>query len=143
MTGRRGITRSAIDVERVLSSVWDDSAGGTVLFVGTVRNKSETKKVRGLEYEVYRDMAERKMLEIEEKARSRWAVKKIVTVHRTGKLRVGDVSVAVAVSAEHRREAFEACRFVIDSIKRTAPIWKRELHQNGEQAWVKGSPIED
>jgi molybdopterin synthase catalytic subunit len=142
MAGRRGITRSTIDLERVLSSIRDDSAGGTVLFVGTVRNKSEGRKVSGLEYEVYRDMAERKMNEIEEKARDRWAVKKIVMVHRTGKLKVGEVSVAVAVSAEHRAEAFEACRFVIDSIKRTVPIWKMEDHPGGEQAWVKGSPVE-
>jgi molybdopterin synthase catalytic subunit len=139
---RRRISRSTIDLGRVMSSVRDDSAGGTVLFVGTVRNKSEGRKVSRLEYEVYRDMAERKMREIEEKAKERWAVKKIIMVHRTGNLTVGDVSVAVAVSAEHRGEAFEACRFIIDSIKQTVPIWKREDHPEGEWTWVKGSPIE-
>ena len=81
------------------------------------------------------------MAELESEARSKWPVRKIVMVHRYGKLRVGDVSVVVAVSSEHRAEAFEACRFLIDAIKRTLPLWKKEKLRSGKEAWTKGEPI--
>ncbi len=125
----------------MLASVADREAGGAVLFVGTIRRRSEGKTVEGLSYEVYREMAERKMAEIEAKARRKWPVVKMAMVHRYGELKVGDVSVAVAVSCEHRAEAFEACRFAIDRIKGSLPIWKKERFRGGAQAWVKGTPI--
>ena len=125
----------------MLSSVRDPSAGGTVLFLGTVRNRSEGKRVVGLEYEVYKELAEKRMTEIEEEVRSRWPVKKVAMVHRYGKLEVGEVSVAVAVSSEHRAEAFEAVRFSIDSIKKTLPLWKKERMKGGAESWVNGTPI--
>jgi molybdopterin synthase catalytic subunit len=136
------VTRSPIDPGRVLGSVQDPSAGGTVLFLGTIRNRSEGRQVRGLVYEVYREMAERKMAEIEKKVRAKWPVTKVAMIHRYGRLKVGEVSVAVAVSSEHRAEAFEACRYAIDAIKRTLPLWKKELLTGGETLWVKGEPIE-
>ncbi len=135
------ITKGQIRPERVLASVKDDSAGGTVMFLGTVRRRSEGKPVKGLAYDVYREMAEKKMGEIEAKVKKRWPVIKISMVHRYGNLRVGDVSVAVAVSCEHRAEAFEACRFAIDAIKGSLPLWKKEKFGSGEESWVKGSPI--
>jgi molybdopterin synthase catalytic subunit len=141
MRSRGRITRMPIDLVEVVNSVRDDSAGGIVLFVGTVRNSSGGKKVGGLEYEVYKDMAEKMMFEIEEKARSKWHIKKIVTRHRWGDLKVGEVSVAVAVSSEHRGEAFEACRYAINAIKRTVPLWKKERAPSGQGIWVEGSPI--
>lgn len=113
-----------------------------MLFVGTIRRRSEGRTVVGLSYEVYKEMAERKMLEIEARVRKRWPVEKIMMVHRYGDLRVGEVSVAVAVSCQHRAEAFEACRYAIDTIKGSLPIWKKERFAGGSQSWVKGAPIE-
>jgi molybdopterin synthase catalytic subunit len=138
---RRRVTSSPIDLGKIFASIRDKSAGGTVIFIGTVRDMDNGRAVRGLEYEVYREMAERKMSEIEEQAREQWRLKKITTIHRCGNLRVGEVSVAVAVSSEHRAEAFEACRFMIDSIKHTVPIWKREKTSDGKGDWVKGAPM--
>jgi molybdopterin synthase catalytic subunit len=136
------ITRSRIDPGKVLVSVQDRSAGGTVIFLGTIRNRSGGRDVKGLEYEVYREMAEKKMLEIERRVRKKWPVRKMTMVHRYGRLKVGEVSVAVAVSSEHRAEAFEAARYAIDAIKRLLPLWKREMLTGGETSWVKGEPIE-
>ena len=125
----------------MLESVHDNSAGGVVLFLGTVRNRSEGRAVVGLEYEAYREMAEKRLAEVEKEVRARWRVKKITMMHREGRLRVGEVSVAVAVSSEHRAEAFEAARFAIDRIKASAPIWKREVLKGGKKLWVEGVPI--
>jgi len=136
------ITASVIDPAKVLRSVHDNSAGGTAMFVGTIRNRSEGKPVTGLRYDVYKPMAEKKMLEIESQVKARWPVRKISMVHRYGDLKVGEVSVAVAVSCDHRAEAFEACRFAIDSIKRTVPLWKKEMSRGGKGKWVKGTPID-
>lgn len=138
----RRITDSPINPSEILASVQDASAGGTVVFLGTIRNRNEGRPVRGLRYEVYREMAERRMLEIEGEVKNKWPVRKIAMVHRYGDLRVGEVSVAVAVSSEHRAEAFEACRYAIDTIKRTLPLWKKEKGKGGEESWVAGTPIE-
>lgn len=143
MTQRlRRISGTAIDVARILERVGDDSAGGTVVFVGTVRDHDRGKKVVGLEYEAYEPMAEAKLEEIEGEAKRRWPIKAISIVHRKGSLKVGEVSVVVAVSAEHRAEAFEASRFAIESLKRTVPIWKRETTPEGKTQWVEGASIE-
>jgi len=136
------ITRSPIDPARVLALVSDREAGGAVLFLGTIRRKSAGKTVEGLTYEVYRGMAERRMQEIEDRVRKKWPVVKIAMAHRYGPLKVGEVSVAVAVSCKHRAEAFEACRYAIDTIKGTLPMWKKERFRGGTQVWVKGTPIE-
>ena len=126
----------------MLASVSNPEAGGTVLFLGTIRRKSAGKTVTGLTYEVYRNMAERKMDEIEARVRKKWPVEKMAMVHRYGDLRVGEVSVAVAVSCQHRAQAFEASRYAIDTIKRSLPIWKKERFTRGREAWVSGTPIE-
>lgn len=136
------ITRRPIDPAKVLASVGDKEAGGAVLFVGTIRRRSGGRAVRGLAYEVYTKMAEKKMHDIEERVKKKWPVVKISMVHRYGDLRVGEVSVAVAVSCEHRAEAFEACRYAIDTIKGSLPMWKKERFKGGAQTWVKGTPIE-
>ncbi len=135
------ITRRPIDPAVVLASVSDDSAGGTVMFLGTVRNRSHGKAVAGLEYDVYREMAEKSMQAIEQSVRKRWRVKKVAMVHRYGALKVGEVSVAVAVSSEHRADAFRACRYAIDTIKGSLPLWKRERLEGGVESWVKGTRI--
>ncbi len=136
------ITKGTVDPGRVLASVGDREAGGAVLFVGTIRRRSQGKTVEGLTYEVYREMAERKMAEIEARVKKRWPVVKIAMVHRYGDLEVGEVSVAVAVSCRHRAEAFEACRYAIDTIKGSLPMWKKERFEGGAQSWVKGTPIQ-
>ena len=137
------ITRKPIDPAKALSSVMDDDAGGVVLFVGTIRNQTNGKNVKGLEYEVYRRMAKRQIAKLEEEIRRRWPVKSIRLIHREGKLKVGEVSVVVAVSAAHRGEAFDAARYAIDRIKESFPIWKREKFRGGSYAWAKGTPIEN
>ena len=136
------ISRKPIDPTKALESVMDEDAGGIVLFVGTIRNQTKGKEVKGLEYEVYRPMAERQIARLEEEIRKRWPVKSIRLIHREGKLKVGEVSVVVAVSAVHREEAFEAARYAIDRIKESFPIWKREKFKGGRYAWVKGTPIQ-
>jgi len=133
------LTRSVIDPDEVLASIDDAEAGGVALFLGTVRNHSEAGKVDRIEYEAYEPMAEKGLLQAEEEIRKRWpATKKIRIVHRLGKLSIGDVSVAVAVSSPHRAEAFEACRFGIEMIKHEVPIWKRERLADGREVWVEG-----
>lgn len=136
------ISRKSIDPAKALESVMDEDAGGIVLFVGTIRNQTNGKKVKGLEYEVYRRMAERQIAKLEKEIRKRWPIKSIRLVHREGKLKVGEVSVVVAVSAVHREEAFEAARYAIDRVKESFPIWKRERLRRGRYAWVKGTPIQ-
>jgi len=141
MKNRVRITSEPIDPAAVLEKVRDSSSGGTVIFLGTIRNRNEGKRVEGLEYEVYRAMAEKRMMELESVVKAKWHVKKVFMVHRYGRLKVGEVSVAVAVSSEHRAEAFEACRFAIDTIKKTLPLWKKEKLKSGSEAWTKGEPI--
>jgi molybdopterin synthase catalytic subunit len=135
------ITKRPIKPSGVLESVRDDSAGGTVLFVGTIRNRSHGREVAGLKYDVYKEMAEAKMGEIEALARRRWPIRNIAMVHRYGDLDVGEVSVAVAVSSEHRKAAFQACRYAIDAIKSSLPLWKKEKLRGGAEKWVRGRTI--
>ena len=139
MKGYSHITKSEIDPSKLLESVRDRSAGGIAIFVGTVRDRNEGRAVSGLTYETYRKMAERKMLDIERAAASKFRVNRIASVHRYGTLNVGEVSVVVAVSCEHRGDAFDACRYVIDEIKRLVPLWKKEALGDGKERWVEGA----
>jgi molybdopterin synthase catalytic subunit len=132
------ITVKTIDPARALSEVEGPKSGATVLFVGTVRDNSEAGDVDLILYEAYVPMAERRMLEIEDEVRRLWPVNDVKLLHRIGKLRVGDVSVVVAVSSPHRGEAFEACRHAIERIKHDVPIWKKERLASGREVWVEG-----
>ncbi len=129
------ITEKPIDVNKLLNDVSDQSSGASVLFTGTVRDHNEQDKVAKLHYEAYQEMAEKILQEIEIEVHKKWNINKFVAIHRTGTLKVGEVSVAVAVSAEHRKEAFEACKFGIDSVKEKAPIWKKEFAESGTE-WL-------
>jgi len=131
------ITEKPIDVNKLLNDASDQSSGAFVLFTGTVRDHNEQDKVSKLHYEVYQEMAEKILHEIENEIHKQWKINKFIAVHRTGTLKVGEVSVAVVVSAEHRKEAFEACKFGIDSIKERAPIWKKEFAESGVE-WLEG-----
>jgi molybdopterin synthase catalytic subunit len=132
------LTDKEIDVDRVIRSVEDPSAGGTSIFIGTTRNHTDGKEVLEMEYQAYIPMALKKMNELAEEARSKWKLKNVSIVHRVGRLKIGEASVVIAVSATHRKEAFEACRFTIDTLKESIPIWKKEVFRNGE-AW-SGTP---
>ncbi len=131
------ITEKPIDVNKLLNDVSEQSSGASILFTGTVRDHNKQDKVSKLHYEAYQEMAEKILQEIENEIHTKWKINKFVAIHRTGTLKVGEVSVAIAVSAEHRKEAFEACKFGIDSIKEKAPIWKKEFAESGTE-WLEG-----
>jgi molybdopterin synthase catalytic subunit len=120
----------------IAGRVHDAGAGGMVIFSGVVRNETDGRPVKFLEYEAHGPMAEAKMREIGTAIRARWAgVKRVAILHRIGRLEIGESSVLIAVSAAHRGDAFEACRYAIDTLKRTVPVWKKEHFEDGE-VWV-------
>lgn len=131
------LTGEKIDVAKVLAAVRDPAAGAVVTFVGTTREHNAGRAVRELEYEAYAEMAVREFERIAAEAAARWPLCRVAIVHRVGRVPVGEPSVAIAVSAGHRDEAFAACRFAIDSLKARAPIWKKERFEGGE-VWVEG-----
>jgi molybdopterin synthase catalytic subunit len=133
------VGENVVEPPEALAFVADPAAGGTCLFVGTVRDHSEAGEVAGLDYEAWEELAERRLHEIAGQIFEKWPVGKVALLHRTGKLDVGDVSVAVACSAPHRADAFEACRHGIERIKQDVPIWKKESLITGEAEWVHGS----
>ncbi|HKB02050.1 MAG TPA: molybdenum cofactor biosynthesis protein MoaE [Gemmataceae bacterium] len=130
------LSTDAIDYETLTEAVRRPGSGAVVTFLGTVRDLTGDERTVALEYEAYPPMAERKMAEIEAEVRARWPVGDVVLVHRRGRLGVGEVSVAVAVSAPHRAEAFAACRYAIDRLKEVVPIWKKDLADDGQEKWV-------
>jgi len=122
--------------DTIAAEVDDPGAGGIVIFSGVVRNETGGRPVKFLEYEAHAPMAEVKMREIGESLRARWSgVKRVAMLHRIGRLEIGEASVLIAVSAAHRGDAFEACRYAIDTLKRTVPVWKKEHFEDGE-VWV-------
>jgi len=128
-----------IDTEALVAEVGRPQSGATVLFVGTVRNHSEGKTgVTHLDYEVYAEMVEPKITEVVTEATNKWPVFAVAVEHRSGVVSLGEASVAVAVSSAHRADAFDAAEFIIDQLKRTAPIWKKE-HWPGGAEWSQGS----
>jgi len=131
------LTTEKINVDAVLEHVEDNSTGGVVLFLGRVRDHNEGKTVQSMNYEAHASMAKAKLAEVEVKTKKRWPVTKMYLVHRIGTLKLADVSVAIAVACSHRKDAFEACRFAIDMLKETVPIWKKEYFEDGE-SWVEG-----
>jgi len=131
------ITEKPIDVNKLLNELNDQESGASVFFTGTVRDHNAVGKVSRLHYEAYKKMAEKVLQEIENEVHKKWEITKFIAIHRTGTLKVGEVSVVVAVSAEHRNEAFEACKFGIDAIKERAPIWKKEFGESRTE-WLEG-----
>jgi len=130
------IRSSPIDAAAVTERVRSPHAGAVCTFQGTVRDLTGDRRTVSLRYEAYPEMALKKMAELEDEARRRWPVIELALVHRVGDLDLGEVSVVVAVSCPHRGQAFEACRWLIDSLKEVVPIWKRETWEDGEQEWV-------
>lgn len=136
------ITEKPIDVQKVIETASSLGAGAVNVFIGTVRNTAHSKNVVWLEYEAYESMAVAEIRKIIEEASHRWGLLGWAVSHRIGTLKPAEVAVAVAVSAPHRKEAFEACEFIVDQVKEKAPIWKKEVFEDGEE-WVSaGPPIE-
>jgi molybdopterin synthase catalytic subunit len=128
-----------IDVEGVIARVEDDRAGAIATFQGTVRRQSRGRTVVALEYEAYEGMAEKVMAEIADAVKERYELCEVAITHRVGRCEIGDVSVAIAVSAPHRQDALTACRDLIDELKERVPLWKKELYEGGEEWIGRGS----
>jgi molybdopterin synthase catalytic subunit len=133
------ITAKPIDVQKVIDTASSLGAGAVNVFIGTVRDNVHLKKVRWLEYEAYESMAVAEIRTIIDEAAHRWKLHGWAVSHRVGTLKPGEVAVVVAVSSPHRKESFEACQFIIDTIKAKVPIWKKEVFEGGEE-WVSANP---
>ncbi|REC45478.1 molybdenum cofactor biosynthesis protein MoaE [Chryseobacterium pennipullorum] len=133
------ITENTLDITACLSAAQDFGSGGVSTFIGTVRNVTKEKSVVRLEYECYQPMAMKEIRKIADKAIDLFSVKNIVVHHRTGILFPGDAAIIIVVSAGHREAVFDACKYMIDTIKETVPIWKKEIFDDGEE-WVSAHP---
>jgi molybdopterin synthase catalytic subunit len=134
------VTAEPLSTEEALAFVADPGAGGTCLFLGTVRDHSDAGVgVTDLTYEAWEELAAARLTELAEEMHAKWPLRKVALVHRTGRLDIGETSVIVAVSSAHRAEAFEACRFGIERLKEDVPIWKKESLVSGEAGWVMGA----
>lgn len=133
------IDEKTLDATACTQWVSSDEAGGVVVFVGTVRNQTKGKKVLKLIFEAYTPMAIAEMRKIAEDICSKWPVLKIAIHHRVGDLAVGEIPVVIAVACAHRKAAFEACQYAIDTLKETVPIWKKEYFEDSE-VWVSAHP---
>lgn len=133
------ILSEPLDIKVCIDWVMSPQSGGIDVFIGTVRNATKSKPVVKLEFEAYIPMAISEINKIIQQTLERWPVQKVLVHHRTGVLQVGEVPVVIAVSAAHRDAAFEACRYIIDTLKQTVPIWKKEFFEDGE-VWVAAHP---
>ena len=132
------VAPGAVDVAALVAAVAHAGAGAVATFVGVVRDLNEGAAVSGIDYEAYGPMADRELRAILAEAESRWPGVRAAAGHRTGYVAVGEASVAVAASSPHRAPAFEACRYVVEEIKRRLPVWKREHYADGRREWVDG-----
>jgi len=133
------IFSTPLNPQAAIDWVMSPESGGIDIFIGTVRNATKGKNVVRLEFEAYEPMAIAEMQKIANQAFENWPVQKILIHHRTGTLDIGEIPVIIAVSAAHRAAAFDACRYIIDTLKQTVPIWKKEAFEDGE-VWVAATP---
>jgi molybdopterin synthase catalytic subunit len=133
------ITDQPIDVQKIISAASRKEAGAVNTFIGTVRNSTSGKKVLRLEYDAYEPMAVSEIQKIIDQASEQWKLTGYAISHRVGVLQPGEIAVVVAVSTPHRKDSFAACQFIIDTLKQTVPIWKREFFENGDE-WVSAHP---
>jgi molybdopterin synthase catalytic subunit len=132
-----------INLQELVDFVSDPEAGAIATFIGTTRNNNEGRRVIALDYEAYPEMAEKELARLGDEAKNKWQICRIAIVHRIGPVQITQPSVIIAVSAAHREAAFAACRFAIEEIKRTVPIWKKEVYEGGE-VWIgtqSGQPL--
>ena len=132
-----GLSDQALDPTAYQRQLHNPRAGALATFEGWVRNHNEGRDVRALEYEAYPAMAEKEAVRIMNEAKERFDILDIYTIHRVGKLAIGDIAVYIGVTAEHRQPAFAACQYLIDQIKIRLPIWKKEIYTDGDSGWVK------
>lgn len=133
------LLETPLDPAACAQLIANPAAGGAVVFIGTVRNQTSARQVIRLEFEAYAPMAITEMRKIAEQARERWQALAVVIHHRTGVLEIGEIPVVIAVATPHRKAAFEACQFCIDTLKETVPIWKKEVFADGS-VWVAAHP---
>jgi len=129
------VTDKAIHLQELVDFVTDPEAGAIATFIGTTRNNNDGRRVIALDYEAYPEMAEKELARLGDEAKKQWAICRMAIVHRVGPVQITEPSVIIAVSSAHREAAFAACRFAIEEIKRTVPIWKKELYEGGE-IWI-------
>jgi molybdopterin synthase catalytic subunit len=129
-------SQTALDVTSARKDLEDLGAGGFVSFEGWVRNHNEGQEVTGLEYEAFEELAVKEGDRIVGEALRKFPIKRALCIHRVGSLALGEMAVWVAVSAVHRGEAFDACRYIIDEVKHRLPIWKKEHYRSGDSGWV-------
>lgn len=135
------ITESPLSLDALVVAVRQNTSGAVATFLGVVREFARGRRVSYLEYDAYPEMATTTLRQIGEEIRSRWPVDRIAVVHRIGRLRIGEASVAIAIASPHRREALEACAFAIERVKEIVPIWKKEVWTDGAE-WI-GSTVEE
>lgn len=133
------ITSKGLNLDECYNFVTDDTCGGIASFVGTVRNNTQNKEVLQLDFSTYEPMAIKEMQKIADLALDKFEIKKIAIHHAKGLLNVGDIPVIITTSSAHRKNAFLACEFAIDTLKKTVPIWKKEYFKDGE-VWVNAHP---
>ncbi|MFP8879401.1 MAG: molybdenum cofactor biosynthesis protein MoaE [Myxococcota bacterium] len=138
-SGMCSLSETPLDVGDVVARVAGPGMGGIVTFIGAVRDNARGREIRHLEYESYPEMAEREMERIATDASERWPGTRVAIAHRSGHLAIGELAVVVVAAAPHRSEAFSACRYAIDTLKQTVPIWKKEVATDGEY-WVDDRP---
>jgi molybdopterin synthase catalytic subunit len=136
---RPWIDAAPLSLDALVAEVSGPEMGGVVTFTGVVRNQARGSEIDHLEYEAYAPMAEKEMRKIRDAALVRWPQVRLALAHRVGRLAIGEIAVAIAAAAPHRAEAFEACRFAIDTLKKTVPIWKKEFASSGAY-WVEENP---
>ncbi len=134
------LTREPIDAEPLVAAAKHGEDGAVVVFDGIVRNNTRGRQTLYLDYEAYEEMAEKQMRELAAEARSRFGVRQVTMIHRLGRLRVGETSVLIVAASAHRAQAFDACRWLIDTLKKTVPIWKKETFADGT-VWAAGEPF--
>jgi MoaE-MoaD fusion protein len=138
--GEVRIVRDPIDTKAIGEGLNRPEDGAAVVFEGVVRNNSRGRRTRYLDYEAYEPMALQQMKELAQQARERFDVAGVSIVHRLGRLEIGETSVLIVVASAHRGPAFEACRWIIDTLKKTVPIWKKEFFEDGA-VWADGEPF--
>ena len=129
------LTDKPIELNELLALVGDPGAGAVATFIGTTRDNNEGRSILSLDYEAYPGMAEQEMARLGEEVEEKWRITRMAMVHRIGNVPIGEASVIIAVSAPHRDDAFKACRYAIDELKKRVPIWKKEIYRGGE-IWI-------
>jgi molybdopterin synthase catalytic subunit len=131
------IQQEEIDTARIIGTTGTDDDGAVVSFIGRVRNASRGKTVLSMEYEIYDEMARKELQKIAEEACARWSLSHCTVVHRYGRVGIGEASIVISAASPHRREAFQAVQFIIDTVKEQVPIWKKEFYSDGSN-WIHG-----